>query len=257
MLHDVGRTGPTAMSRHVRLTVAKWFRDISLGARLSFFVALIVFGVVIGVAYVEVRSFEGHIERDLEDAARLGARSAADAIADRASPLDPVDIRDTLHDLVEADPVLDAISVIEADETGHLRVLTSTSTEERAEVLDLAGRAITTQAPITNRSSKVVMFALPVPHTWTHTPGLTLLGDAAHLMPPFAAPGAGLAMLDGAELARALTGHRDPDEAVRAYETALLPRAAEAAEHAARGLAEALVPDAPRGSLRHSRARRR
>lgn len=101
------------------------------------------------------------------------------------------------------------------------------------------------------------LFALPVPHTWTHTPGLTLLGDAAHLMPPFAAPGAGLAMLDGAELARALTGHRDPDEAVRAYETALLPRAAEAAEHAARGLAEALVPDAPRGSLRHPRARRR
>ncbi|MER0478407.1 NAD(P)/FAD-dependent oxidoreductase [Streptomyces sp. Edi2] len=98
------------------------------------------------------------------------------------------------------------------------------------------------------------LFALPVPHTWTHTPGLTLLGDAAHLMPPFAPPGAGLAMLDGAELARALTGHRDPDEAVRAYETALLPRAAEAAEHAARGLAEALTPDAP---LRHPRARRR
>ncbi|SED28669.1 2-polyprenyl-6-methoxyphenol hydroxylase [Streptomyces sp. 2224.1] len=101
------------------------------------------------------------------------------------------------------------------------------------------------------------LFALPVPHTWTHTPGLTLLGDAAHLMPPFAVPGAGLAMLDGAELARALTGHRDPDEAVRAYEAALLPRATEAAERAARGLAQALAPDAPRGSLRHLRDRPR
>ena len=107
------------MSRHIRPTVAKWFQDISLGARLSLFVALIVFGVVTSVAYLEVRSFEGHIDRDLVDAARLGAQSAADTVAQRAPPLDPLDIRDTLHDLVEADPVLDAISVIEADEAGH------------------------------------------------------------------------------------------------------------------------------------------
>ena len=96
-------------------------------------------GVVTSVAYLEVRSFEQHIEADLVDSARLGAQSAADDVAQRALPLDPLDIRDTLHDLVEADPVLDAISVIEADETGRLRVFTSTSTEERAEVLDLAG----------------------------------------------------------------------------------------------------------------------
>lgn len=98
------------------------------------------------------------------------------------------------------------------------------------------------------------LFALPVPHLWTHTPGLTLLGDAAHLMSPFTGRGADLAMLDGAELADALTGHGDPDEAVRAYETAMLPRAAEAAEADARALADALAPDAPRGSLRHLRA---
>ena len=162
------------MSRHIRPTVAKWFQDISLGARLSFFVALIVFGVVTSVAYLEVRSFEGHIDRDLVDAARLGAQSAADTLAERAPPLDPLDIRDTLHDLVEADPVLDAISVIEADETGHLRVFTSTSTEERAEVLDLAGRAITTKAPASDRSSTVVMFALPVPRRGNYAVAVTV-----------------------------------------------------------------------------------
>ncbi len=162
------------MSRHIRPTVAKWFQGISLGARLSLFVALIVFGVVTSVAYLEVRSFEQHIDRDLVDAARLGAQSVAGTLAERAQPLDPLDIRDTLHDLVEADPVLDAISVIEADETGHLRVFTSTSTEERAEVLDLAGRAITTRAPTSDRNSTVVMFALPVPRRGNYAVAVTV-----------------------------------------------------------------------------------
>jgi 2-polyprenyl-6-methoxyphenol hydroxylase-like FAD-dependent oxidoreductase len=97
------------------------------------------------------------------------------------------------------------------------------------------------------------LFALPVPHTWTHTPGLTLLGDAAHLMTPFSGMGANLAMLDGCELALALAEHGDPERAVRAYETAMLPRSARAAEAAARGLANAIAPDAPQGSLRHLR----
>ncbi|GES33244.1 NAD(P)/FAD-dependent oxidoreductase [Streptomyces angustmyceticus] len=98
------------------------------------------------------------------------------------------------------------------------------------------------------------LFALPVPHTWTHTPGLTLLGDAAHLMPPFTGRGADLALLDGADLARALAAHDDPDEAVRAYEAAMLSRAAAAAEAAARASADALAPDAPRASLHQLRA---
>jgi len=91
------------------------------------------------------------------------AQSAADILAEQPPPLDPLDIRDTLHDLVEADPALDAIAVIEADDNGHLRVLTGTSTEERAEVLELAGRAMTARQSVSERSSTVVMFAMPVP----------------------------------------------------------------------------------------------
>ena len=153
---------------HIRHTVAKWFPGMSLSGRLSLFVALIVIGVVASVTFLEMRAFERDIDRELMDAARLGAQSAADNIAAREPSLDPRDIRDMLHDLAEADPVLDVISVIETDETGHFRVFASTSTEERAEVLDVAGRAITTKEAATARTPAIAMVAMPVPRRGTY-----------------------------------------------------------------------------------------
>ena len=76
------------MGRQIRHTVAEWSQRRSLSGRLSRLVAFIVIGVIASVAYMEVRSFEGHIDRDLVDAARLGAQSAADTLAERAPPLD-------------------------------------------------------------------------------------------------------------------------------------------------------------------------
>jgi 2-polyprenyl-6-methoxyphenol hydroxylase-like FAD-dependent oxidoreductase len=89
------------------------------------------------------------------------------------------------------------------------------------------------------------LYVLPVSHTWAHVPGVTLLGDAAHLMPPLGA-GANLAMLEGAELAEtvaAAPGPGDLDEGVRAFEEQMLARAGRWAKITTAGLERLVSPD--------------
>ncbi|MEV7009316.1 NAD(P)/FAD-dependent oxidoreductase [Streptosporangium sp. NPDC051022] len=89
------------------------------------------------------------------------------------------------------------------------------------------------------------LHVLPVPHTWAHVPGVTLLGDAAHLMPPLGV-GANLAMLEGAELAESVAtapGPDDLDEAVRAFEEQMWARAGRWAKITAAGLERLVSPD--------------
>lgn len=94
------------------------------------------------------------------------------------------------------------------------------------------------------------LYTLPVSHTWTHVPGVTLLGDAAHLMPPLGA-GANLAMLEGAELAESVAGRPgDLDDAVRAFEERMWARAGRWARITTAGL-ERLVSTDPAEAVAH------
>lgn len=94
-----------------------------------------------------------------------------------------------------------------------------------------------------------MVHTLPTGHRWQRVPGVTLLGDAAHLMPP-SGEGANLAMLDGAELAGALVRHPgDVEAALAAYEEPMFARAALEAVDANRMLELCLGDDAPSGFI--------
>lgn len=90
---------------------------------------------------------------------------------------------------------------------------------------------------------------LPIGLTWPSTPGATLIGDAAHLMPPVG-EGANMAMLDGALLALALAAHPgDQAAAVAEYEREMFARTSEAARMSARVQEMLMAPDASRRML--------
>ncbi|WGS54268.1 FAD-dependent monooxygenase [Paraburkholderia sp. D15] len=91
--------------------------------------------------------------------------------------------------------------------------------------------------------------ALPINHRWARVPGVTLLGDAAHLMIP-SGEGANLAMFDGAELGKAIAANPDDKEAaLAAFEEQMFTRSAAEAAEAERVLEVCLGPHAPQSLL--------
>jgi 2-polyprenyl-6-methoxyphenol hydroxylase-like FAD-dependent oxidoreductase len=75
------------------------------------------------------------------------------------------------------------------------------------------------------------IYCAPLDQTWETLPNLTVLGDAAHVMPPFAGEGANVAMWDALDLSEYLTSEKyhTLKEAIAVFETAMRKRAAIAA----------------------------
>jgi 2-polyprenyl-6-methoxyphenol hydroxylase-like FAD-dependent oxidoreductase len=76
------------------------------------------------------------------------------------------------------------------------------------------------------------IYCMPLDQTWEALPNLTLLGDAAHVMPPFAGEGANTSMFDALELSECLTSGKfnTVQQAILFYEVSMRKRAAAAAK---------------------------
>ncbi len=84
--------------------------------------------------------------------------------------------------------------------------------------------------------------AFDPPPRWPHRPGVTLLGDAAHVMSPFAGEGVNNAMLDALCLAQAIASD-DWRAGIRAYEAQMFDRILPSAQASADNMAAFLSPD--------------
>jgi 2-polyprenyl-6-methoxyphenol hydroxylase-like FAD-dependent oxidoreductase len=74
-------------------------------------------------------------------------------------------------------------------------------------------------------------YCMPLDQYWAALPNLTMLGDAAHLMPPYAGEGVNMAMLDALELSEHLLDEKYEDtcHAIAAYEEQMRARTSEIA----------------------------
>lgn len=76
------------------------------------------------------------------------------------------------------------------------------------------------------------IYCMPLDQEWQALPNLTMIGDAAHVMPPFAGEGANLAMLDALELNECLTSgkYSTLQDAISSYEINMRQKASAAAD---------------------------
>jgi 2-polyprenyl-6-methoxyphenol hydroxylase-like FAD-dependent oxidoreductase len=68
------------------------------------------------------------------------------------------------------------------------------------------------------------LLTCPAEQHWDPKPNIALIGDAAHVMPPYAGEGVNMAMLDALVLSRLLLSEASSARAITAYETEMFAR---------------------------------
>lgn len=91
------------------------------------------------------------------------------------------------------------------------------------------------------------IYHVPLDARWETRKGVTLVGDAAHVIAPFAGEGVNLGMLDSLDLAHAIIENQDLEAAIRQYELKIHDRATEANKYARKSMELAFAGDAPKG----------
>ncbi|WP_312078288.1 NAD(P)/FAD-dependent oxidoreductase [Chryseobacterium sp.] len=75
------------------------------------------------------------------------------------------------------------------------------------------------------------IYCMPLDQNWKSLPNLTMIGDAAHVMPPFAGEGVNMAMRDALDLSELLLSENNSvEEAIEKFEIEMRKRASEAAK---------------------------
>jgi 2-polyprenyl-6-methoxyphenol hydroxylase-like FAD-dependent oxidoreductase len=191
-----------------------------------------------GTCFIEIGSAPGQLLS--RRGAEIIGRGTLMAVAPGQGILAHHNADDTLSGYVAINIPLEQVTSVATDDPAAMRALVLQRFEHWAPALSTL---------LSDNVSDPLLrpiYALPTTHRWDRLRGVTLIGDAAHLMSPFAGEGANLAMFDGAALALQIATHPgDVEAALSAYETALFPRSAEVAQRSAANLQRFFGPDAP------------
>ena len=183
----------------------------------------------VGTAFIETYLFDSEVRHNAT--AKLVGSGTMMALAPNKGIIAHREAKATLHAYVALNKTQEWIATIDFSDT--VAALARINEEFQGWAPELTALLTDTETDPVLRP----IYALSIEHRWNRVPGITLIGDAGHLMSPFGGEGANLAMYDGAELGKAIAANRDDFEsALVEYEKDLFPRSAIAAAEAHRNL---------------------